>query len=71
VLQIDQGIEMPETRTKYPFDEMERGDSILFTDKKQAESARVASIRFVKVHRPGWTFSLRRVDGGWRLWRNA
>lgn len=71
MLQIEQGIEMPETRTKYPFDEMDQGDSILFKDKRQAESARVAAIRFVKVHRPDWTFSLRRVDEGWRLWRSA
>jgi len=71
VLQIDQGIDMPETRTKYPFEDMEQGDSILFKDKRQAESARVASIRFAKVHRPDWTFSLRKVDGGWRLWRSA
>ncbi len=71
MLQIDQGIDMPETRTKYPFEDMEQGDSILFKDKRQAESARVASIRFAKVHRPDWTFSLRKVDGGWRLWRSA
>lgn len=71
MLQIEHGLDMPETRTKYPFMEMGPGDSILFKTKKQAESARVASIRFVKLHKPDWTFSLRRVDNGWRLWRKA
>lgn len=71
MLQIEQGIAMPETRTKYPFLDMEPGDSILFKNKNQAESARVASLRFVRVHKPDWEFTLRKVDNGWRLWRNA
>ena len=50
---------------------MEPGDSILFKSKNQAESARVASIRFAKVHKPDWVFSLRKVENGWRLWRKA
>jgi len=69
MIQIDTGIVMPEDRTKYPFRDMQDGDSILFTDKKQAESARVASLRFVRMHAPKWQFSLRRVSDGWRLWR--
>lgn len=71
MLQIEHGLEMPETRTKYPFLDMEPGDSILFRSKNQAESARVASIRFAKVHKPDWVFSLRKVENGWRLWRKA
>jgi len=71
LLQIEHGLEMPETRTKYPFLDMGPGDSILFKSKNQAESARVASIRFAKVHKPDWVFSLRKVENGWRLWRNA
>ena len=69
MLQIEQGIVIPSTRTKYPFLEMEPGDSILLSSKAQADSARVASIRFVKVHRPDWSFVLRKVENGWRLWR--
>ena len=76
MLQIEQGIVMPSTRTKYPFLDMEPGDSILLFArfladalKEQADSARVASIRFVKVHRPDWSFVLRKVENGWRLWR--
>lgn len=71
MIQIEANIPIPEDRTTYPFRDMEMGDSILFKDEKQAASARVAAIRFAKVHRPGWTFSMRRVEDGWRLWRTA
>ena len=66
---VDTGIDVPDSRTKYPFSDMEVGDSILFEDKKTAESARVASLRFARTHREEWAFSLRKVDNGWRLWR--
>lgn len=69
MIQIDEGIALPTNRSKYPFEEMEAGDSILFGIHKQAESCRVAALRFVRVHRPSWVFSLRKVDNGWRLWR--
>jgi hypothetical protein len=48
---------------------MEAGDSILFGIRKQAESCRVAALRFTRVHQPKWVFTLRKVDDGWRLWR--
>ena len=69
VLQIEPGVPLPTDRTKYPFRDMEPGDSILFKDQKQSNSARVAALRFVRVHQPRWQFRLRRVDNGWRLWR--
>ena len=69
MVRIDQGIALPINRSKYPFGEMEAGDSILFGVRKQAESCRVAALRFTRVHQPEWVFSLRKVDGGWRLWR--
>jgi hypothetical protein len=69
MVQIDQGIALPTNRSKYPFIEMEIGDSILFEVRKQAESCRVAALRFTRVHQTEWMFSLRRVDTGWRLWR--
>jgi len=68
---IESNIEIPESRTKYPFDDMEVGDSILFPKRKAADSARVAAVRFAQAHRPGWKFSLRTVEDGWRLWRVA
>lgn len=69
MVQIDQGIALPTNRSKYPFNDMEEGDSILFKQRKQAESCRVAALRFTRVHKPDWVFTLRKVDEGWRLWR--
>lgn len=71
MFQIDTGVEMPRGRTKYPFGEMLPGDSILFTKEKQANSARVSALRFVRAHEPQWQFQLRKVEKGWRLWRIA
>ena len=71
MFQIESGVEMPMGRTKYPFGDMLPGDSIRFVDEKQANSARVSALRFVRSHAPDWSFQLRRVEGGWRLWRIA
>ena len=71
MLQIDAGVAMPTDRTKYPFREMEPGDSILFKSQSKANSARVSALRFVRTHEPTWVFRLRRVSEGWRLWRVA
>jgi hypothetical protein len=67
---IEAGIPLPE-RAKYPFRDMEVGDSMFFEDENQGASARVASLRFVKAHQPDWKFTLRRAEDkpGWRLWR--
>lgn len=69
MIRIESGVAMPQRRAKYPFGDMLPGDSILFVDRKQGNSARVAALRFVRVHQPRWRFQLRRVDNGWRLWR--
>lgn len=71
MLQIDSGVTMPTDRTKYPFREMEPGDSILFKSHKQSNSARVSALRFVRIHEPTWEFRVRKVADGWRLWRVA
>jgi hypothetical protein len=69
MFEIDRGIDIPGSRTRYPFMEMEPGDSILFQDAKKAVSARVAAVRYAGKQEPPWGFTLRRVEGGWRLWR--
>jgi hypothetical protein len=66
---IDQNVEIPGSRTRYPFPEMEPGDSIFFDTEKRAVSARVAAVRYAAKQNEGWRFTLRRVEGGWRLWR--
>jgi hypothetical protein len=55
----------------YPFADMLPGDSFLIQDRKKADSARVASLRFVKRLQPDWSFVMRKVDNGWRIWRTA
>jgi hypothetical protein len=69
MVRIEQGVTVPTNRSKYPFGDMEPGDSILFGMAKQAQSCRVAALRFTRMHQPTWVFTLRKVDGGWRLWR--
>jgi hypothetical protein len=71
MFQIESGVEMPVGRTKYPFADMHPGDSIRFGNEKLANSARVSAMRFVRAHAPDWSFQLRRVENGWRLWRVA
>jgi len=66
---VDRGIEYPDSRTRYPFNDMEVGDSILFTERAPADSARVAALRFARIQTPPWRFSLRTVSNGFRLWR--
>lgn len=70
-IQIEPGVAFPGNRVTYPFGDMEPGDSFFLADVKKANAARVASIRFMRFHQPKWVFKLRRVDGGWRLWRLA
>ncbi len=66
---IDQNVEIPASRTRYPFPDMEPGDSIFFPTERQAISARVAAVRYAAKYKSDWKFTLRRVDDGWRLWR--
>ena len=47
LIQIESGVVFPSHRSMYPFAEMLPGDSFLLRDRKKADSARVASIRFV------------------------
>ena len=56
-------------RVRYPFAAMGVGDNLFINDFKKAESARVAAIQFVKRKDLGWKFALRKMDGGWRIFR--
>ena len=71
LIQIESGVVLPDHRSMYPFADMQEGDSFLITDRKKADSARVASLRFTKRQRPDWSFVMRRVEDGWRIWRVA
>lgn len=69
MIRIDTNVDLPQSRTKYPFADMQVGDSILFKDERQATSARVAAVRYAQRHEPDCTYTLRKVEDGWRLWR--
>lgn len=70
-IQIEQNVRFPVGRGVYPFGDMDLGDSFLLTTERRANAARVASIRYVKKYQPTWEFKVRKVEGGWRLWRIA
>jgi hypothetical protein len=56
-------------RNRYPFINMERGDSFLVLDAAKSESARVAAHQFVKRHGLSWKFAVRKTRDGWRIFR--
>ena len=67
---ISKGIDIPDGRASYPFEEMEVGDSFFIPceDRKEANrraaNARNASYRYVERK-----YMARLVDGGVRVWR--
>jgi len=56
-------------RPRYPFKQMDIGDSFFLDDFRLAESARISAINCVKRHELPWRFSLRKIDKGWRIFR--
>jgi len=52
---------------KYPFANMEIGDSIFVEGAKIPCKEYIAAQQFASRH--GWKFSGRRIDGGVRIWR--
>ncbi len=56
------------TRTKYPFSEMEVGDSFHISTKRQFYAAVASSANYAKSH--SWCkFASRREGDGGRIWR--
>jgi hypothetical protein len=73
MLKIEKGIPIPpdmrgmtKGKRKYPFAEMEVGDSILLEQKK---ASGIGS--YAQKCLPGAKFSTRKVEGGIRIWRLA
>jgi uncharacterized protein (DUF2249 family) len=64
---IEKNIPIPSTRGKYPWGEMEVGDSIFIEGAKT--SSRISTL----THSYGLSnkkkFTVRKVDGGVRVWR--
>jgi hypothetical protein len=78
--EVEKGVPIPKQRarreggTKYPFAEMEVGDSFAvgFVSEKVLTAIRQASVRFVKERHPDRKFSFRKLeDGSYRCWRVA
>ena len=64
-MKIDKGIPYPARKAKYPFNEMDVGDS--FFIEAGFDAARSSSAVFGS--RNNKKFSFRKVDGGFRCWR--
>ena len=72
-MKIEKGVPMPESnnlRGKYPFEQMEIGDSFVIHDV-QGRNVRTALSNAVAYYqnKSQQKFATRRVDGGWRVWR--
>ena len=56
-------------KNRYPFLQMEVGDSLLIDEFRVAQSARVSAINFIKRHELAWKFGIRKTGEGWRIYR--
>jgi hypothetical protein len=71
-VKIEKNIPIPGIRggaltRKYPFNEMEVGDSIFVEKRKGLYNPGNAAGNYGKTH--GMKFSVRKVEGGFRIWR--
>ena len=77
MLEITHNIPIPEkvlqgqVRTRFPFANMQVGDSLFFGTQEEFLAARSASYPFCRKKQLGWKFSGMFVpeEKGWRLWR--
>ena len=71
VIQVDRGIPLPrprrDRRWKYPWLEMEVGDSFLVPDERNV--LRMVRVGCSTSRRHGMRFEARQVEGGVRVWR--
>lgn len=65
---VDKGLPIPHaaTRQRYPWKEMDIGDSFFVADGNQKS---IACAAYQATARLGWRFITRTVDGGIRVWR--
>lgn len=57
-------------RERYPFPQMQVGDSFLILEADWIKNLRSAAYMYSRRH-PGVKFTVRRYGEGWRLWRIA
>ncbi len=70
MLKIEKGIPYPGRRVgRYPWHEMEVGDSVFFDDSYKVSTVRQSSYNHGRKH--GKKFGYSKVQGGFRIWRIA
>lgn len=72
MIEIEKGIEMPNTKgrkRKYPFGDMEVGDSFKYPDGKAKNSIVGGANAWAKRLGNNYRFAVRTIDGKFRLWR--
>lgn len=68
MLKIDKGVPYTGRRsTKYPWDQMEVGDSIFFSNEYKVATVRQSAYKYAKA--AGMKFAVGVVQGGFRVWR--
>lgn len=66
--EIDKNTPLPPSGTKYPFADMDIGDSFLCNDRSCVQIAS-AAYKWAKAKGNGAKFTCRTVEGGVRCWR--
>lgn len=69
-MEIEKNESLPEAKAqRYPFEQMEVGDSVLVADLPKAESIQNAAYAWGKKNGTGFKMTRRKVDNGYRVWR--
>lgn len=72
-IKIEKGIPIPEGRlgatVKYPYKDMEVGDSFYIADYRKGRSSEAAMRQFIKLNKLNWKIRTKREDTGLRIWR--
>lgn len=76
MITIDKNVPMPEgrARSRYPYADMEVGDSFFVVTNGTDENATARRLRgssFTYGKKAGSKFSVRKMDNGFRVWRVA
>ena len=69
---VEKNVDMPVMRvtaSKYPYDEMEVGDSFMVTSERISMINTMCGINKKKGEELGMKFIAKRVEGGVRVWR--
>lgn len=64
MVKVESGISMPQ---RYPFKDMQVGDSFLLPPGVKRTAVNVAALRYGRKH--GMKFTIRKVPEGFRCWR--